>query len=335
MARAFGRRTPEPQPPAEPESPEPETAPEEPAAPGDAEWLDAAVEEFERRLAEVLKRAGEDVYSDVERDLAATEQRLRDTEQRLVETVSERLEAAIAELRVQGDAQVANELERVRETAEAPLASIRKTEAEALRKTEAAASRAERSADKAAAQIEAAAEKLGVRTRRQELKLVREENSKRMTGALARLEHEAGLRVGEVQAVRAEAEALLAEIDERVAAAESTTSEVERRLGEASERLDRTESRGQSTDAMIGEAITRLEGAIANVEQAERRMLEVEERVVATARRIAELGEHAEKAVDWEGRMAAAMRTEADAAQRISDAERRLLERIDPSADQS
>jgi hypothetical protein len=76
----------------------------------------------------------------------------------------------------------------------------------------------------------------------------------------------------------------------------------------------------------------RLEDAMTRVEDAAGRLLEVSERAGSTAKRIAELGEIAEQAVDWEGRMAAATRTEADAAQRITEAERRLLDRIDPGA---
>jgi len=319
----------------QPAAREAEAEPDEAGAPEEAAWLDAAVEEFERRLAEVLKQAGDDLYAQVERDLAAAEARMRENEQRMVQTVSERLEGAVAELRVQGDAQLADELERVKETAEAPLASIRKVEAEAVRKTESAASRAEKSAAKAAEQMEAAAEKLGTRARRQELKLVREENSKRITGALARLERQAELRIGELEAVRAEAEGLLAEVDDRVAAAASAATELEQRLDETGERLAGTESRAESTDALISDAVARLEETIASLEDAEQRVLEIGERVGATARRIAELGEHAERAVDWEGRMEAAMRSEADAAQRITEAERRLLERIDPGTEPS
>jgi chromosome segregation ATPase len=335
MARVFGRRPPEPVRPEGLEPPAPEPEPDAAGAPDEAAWLDAAVEEFERRLAEVLKQAGDDLYAQVERDLAAAEERMRENEQRMLQNVSDRLEGAIAELRVQGDAQLADELERVKETAEAPLASIRKVEAEAVRKAESAASRAERSAAKAAEQMEAAAEKLGVRARRHELKLVREENSKRMTGALARLERQAELRLSELEAVRVEAEGLLAEVDDRVAAAASATAELERRLDETADRLAETESRAESTEAVITDAVARLEQTTARVEEAEQRVLEIGERVGATARRIAELGEHAERAVDWEGRMEAAMRSEADAAQRITEAERRLLERIDPGTDPS
>jgi chromosome segregation ATPase len=337
MARAFGRGRPEPVQPEgiEPPALEPKPERDEAQAPEEAAWLDAAVEKFERRLAEVLKHAGDDLYAQVERDLAAAEERMRENEQRMVQTVSERLEGAVAELRVQGDAQLADELERVKETAEAPLASIRKVEAEAVRKSESAASRAEKATAKAAEQMEAAAEQLSMRARRQELKLVREENSKRMTGALARLERLAELRMGELEAVRAEAERLLVEVDDRVAAAASAAAELERRLDETGERLAEAESRAESTGALIRNAVARLEETIASVEEAERRVLEIGGRVGATARRIAELGEHAERAVDWEGRMEAATRSEADAAQRITEAERRLLERVDPGAEPS
>jgi len=332
MAKALGRRSPEP---PEPEQSDPYVAapqPSGPAAPGDAEWLKAAMDEFESRMAEVLKQAGEDLYEQVGRDLAATEERLRETERRLEMTVSERLEGAVAELRVQGDAQLAGELERVKRAAGAPLSEIRKVEADAVRAAEAAAARAEQSAAKAAAQIEAASEKLGVRARRQELKLAREETSKRMTEALARLEHQAELRMNEVEAVRVESGELLAQVDERVSAAAGAATELERRLDAVAERLAQTEARSESAATLIEDAVTRLERAIETVENAERRVLAVEQRVGATARGIAKLGEYAERAVDWEGRMAAAMRTEADAAQRISEAERRLLDRIDPGA---
>jgi chromosome segregation ATPase len=331
MARAFGRRSPGPVDGA-PEAPAVEPVADEPGAPADTEWLDQVVEEFENRLAEVLKQAGEELYAQVERDLAQTEKRLRETERRMELNVTERLEGAVAEVRVQGDAQLTDELERVKEAAETPLASIRKVRAEAVQAAESAAARADKSASKAATQIEVAAEKLGVRARRQELKLVREETSKRMAGALARLEHQAEIKMAEVEAVRADTEALLAEVDDRVTAASDAAAELDRRLEDIGLRLSSAESRAEATAALIEDAMARLEHSIDRVEDAEQHVLQVSERAGDAARRIAELGEYAERAVDWEGRMAAATRTEADAAQRISDAERRLLDRIDPGA---
>jgi chromosome segregation ATPase len=332
MARALGRR---PRKPPETEEPEPPLVDPGAYEPVDSDWLDATMRDFEDRISEALKQAGEELYAQVERDLAETEQRLRETERRLEENVSARLDGAVAELRVQGDAQLAAELQRVKDAAETPLASIRKVEADATIAAEAAASRAERSAAKAAGQIEAAAEKLGVRARRQELKLVREETSKRMTGAIARLEHQAELRMAEVQAIQAESAELLAQVDERVTAAAAASTELERRLFVLGERLAETERHGESAGALIEDAVARLEQVLGSIEEAERRVLEIEDRVVTTARRITELGEHAERAVDWEGRMAAAMQTEADAAARITEAERRLLDRIDPGTSQS
>jgi colicin import membrane protein len=278
-------------------------------APEQPEGLEKAVEEFVRRM--------------------------RETEDRLARNVSERLEGAVAELRAQGDARIADELQRVKEAAEAPLDSIRKVEAEAVRRAEAAASRAERSSAKAAEQMESAADKLGTRTRRQELKLVREENSKRITAALERLERQAELRTSRVEAVRSEAERTLAEVEKRVAAAGSTAAELGQRLDAMEARLAQAEARLASTEASIRDAATRLERSIAGVEEAEARVLEIGEHVGATARGIADLADSAERAVDWEGRLAAATRTEADAAQRITEAERRLLEHVDPGRDRS
>jgi len=326
LAGALGRRSPGPPPSTE----EREPAPEESGAPDEAAFLEAAVEEFERRLADVLKRAGEELYSRVERDLAATEARMRETEQRLETTISDRLDGAIAEVRVQGDTQLEYERERMREAAEAPLTSIRRERTEALREIEAAASRAEKASEKAAAQIEAAAEKLGMRARRQELKLVREENSKRITAALARLERQAGIRAEEVDAVRREAQSLLGEVNDRIADASSAAAELDRRLDEAGNRLAEAERRANESAGVIADAVGQLDRATASAEDAERRVLEISGRVEAAARRIAELGESAEQAAEWEGRIAAAVETEANVARRISDAERRLLERVDP-----
>jgi hypothetical protein len=168
MATAFGRRSREPAAP-ERDVPPMQAADDAPAGAGDAEWLDEVVQEFENRLAEVLKQAGDELYAQVERDLAHTEERLRETERRLELNVTERLEGAVAEVRVQGDAQLTSELERVREATETPLATIRKVRTEAVQAAESAASRADQSATKAAAQIVVAAEKLGKRARRQEL----------------------------------------------------------------------------------------------------------------------------------------------------------------------
>jgi colicin import membrane protein len=326
LAGALGRRS------AEPPHTE-ESAPDEATAPDEAAFLEAAVEEFERRLADVLKQAGEELYSQVERDLAATEARLRETEQRLDTTISDRLDGAIAEVRVQGDSQLEYERERMREAAEAPLASIRRERTEALREVQESASRAEKASEKAAAQIESAAEKLGMRARRQELKLVREENSKRITGALARLERQAEMRTEEVEAVREAASSLLGEIDERAAATDAAAEELERRLDEIGRRLGEMEQRVEGTAAAVADALARLDRATTSVEDAERRVLEISDRVTATARRIAELGESAEQAAEWEGRIAAAVEAEANVARRISDAERRLLERVDPGSE--
>ncbi len=332
MARAFGRRSPESGKPELEPPPAVAPPPSEPIPPADSEWLDAAIDQFESRMAEVLRQAGDELYAQVERDLARTEERLRETEERIELNVAERLEGAVAEVRVRGDAQVADEIQRVKETAETPLATIRKVRAEAVQEAEAASARADKSATKAAAQIEAAAQKLGVRVRRQELKLVREETSKRMTGALDRLERQAEVKMAEIEAVRAETEDLLAQIDERVTSAVEAADELDRRLAATGERLTAAETRAEATASLVAEAMERLEDAMARVEDAERGLLEVSERAGSTAKRIAELGEFAERAVDWEGRMAAATRTEADAAQRITEAERRLLDRIDPGA---
>src|SRR3954447_22404648 len=334
MSGALGRDS---RPPAEsiPEPPPEEQGAGEPAPPADTEWLDAAAEEFEKRLAEALKQAGEELYAQVERDLTQTEERLREAERRLELNVAERLEGAIAELGGQGDAQLSDELERFKEASEAPLATIKKVRTEAVQAAESAGARADESAAKAAAQIEAAAEKLGVRARRQELKLMREESSKRMTGALARLERQAELRMGEIEAVRAKTEEMLAQVDERVSIAVDAATELDRRLEAAGQRLSAAESRAEATASLVEDATARLDDAIARVEDAEQRVLEVSDRARATAMHIADLGEQAERAAEWEGRMVAAARTEADAAERITEAERRLLARIDPGASPS
>jgi chromosome segregation ATPase len=330
LARALGRGQAGEPAPAGAGPPE-ETPPEAP----EGEWLDVAVEEFERRVEAVLREAGEELQARVARDLAATEERLRESEERLRQNVEERLEGAVAEVRVQGDAQLADELARMREAVDAPLASIERAEAEAIRAAEAAAGRAEASVAKAAGQIDAAAEKLGARARRQELKLVREENSKRITGALARLERQAELRMAEVEAVRDEARGLLVQVDDRLATAAGTVDELDRRLEAAADRLLATEGQAQGVEELVTGAVARIEQALVQVEDSRRRIGAIEHLVEATARRIAELGEHAERAAEWEGRLSAATRSEAAAAQRITEAERRLLGRIDPGTEQS
>jgi chromosome segregation ATPase len=330
LARALGRgqsREPEPAGAVPPD----ETASETP----ETEWLDAAVEEFERRVDAVLREAGAELQARVERDLAATEERLRESEERLRRNVEERLEGAVAEVRVQGDAQLADELERMGEAVETPLAAIERAEEEAIRAAEAAAGRAEASAAKAAGEIDVAAEKLGARARRQELKLVREENSKRIAGALARLERQAELRMAEVGAVRDEAQSLLVQVDDRLATAAGTIDELDRRLESAAHRLLATEGQAQGTEELVTGAVAQIEQALAGVEDSRRRIAAIEHLVEATARRIAELGEHAERAAEWEGRLSAATRSEAAAAERITEAERRLLGRIDPGTEQS
>lgn len=300
LARALGRgqaakagqtQPGEAGPPEEPTAEEPER-----------EWLDAAVEEFERRVEAVLREAGEELQARVERDLAATEERLRESEERQRRNVEERLEGAVAEVRVQGDAQLANELERVREVS---------------------------------SQVDAAAEKLGARARRQELKLVREENSKRITGALARLERQAELRMAEVEAVRDETQSLVAQVDDRLATAAGTMDELDRRLEAAADGLLATEGQAKGVEELVTSAVARIEQALAQVEDSRGRIVEIERLVQAAARRIAELGEDAERAAEWEGRLSAATRSEAAAAQRITEAERRLLDRIDPGTEQS
>src|SRR5689334_15927474 len=131
MARAFGRRSPESGKPELEPPPEPPPVSES-IPPADAEWLDEAIDQFESRMAEVLRQAGDELYAQVERDLARTEEQLRRTEERIDQNVAERLEGAVAEVRVQGDAQVADEIARVKEAAETPLATIRKVRAEAV-----------------------------------------------------------------------------------------------------------------------------------------------------------------------------------------------------------
>ena len=280
-------------------------------------------------MAEVLRQAGDELYTQVERDLARTEEQLRETEERIELNVAERLEGAVAEVRVQGDAQVADEIQRVKETAR-PAGHDPEGPGRGRAGGEGRRRARYKPATKAAAQIEAAAQKLGVRAAAG-AKAVREGTSKRMTGALERLERQAEVKTAEIEAVRGETEDLLAQIDERATSAVEAAEELERRLGVTGERLTAAENRAEATASLVAQAMERLEDAMARVEDAEGGLLEVLERAGSTARRIAELGVTAEQAVDWEGRMAAATRTEAEAAQRITEAERRLLDRIDPA----
>jgi chromosome segregation ATPase len=333
LSRAFARPRPEPEPVEAEPTAEEENAAGEPEAPGGEEWLEAAVQEFERRLAAILKQAGDDLYAQIERDLAATEERLREAERRLAENSDARLEAAIAEIRLQGDAQLADELTRVKAAAEAPLSSIRKAETTAVRAAESAAARAQRSATVAASQIDSAAEKLTARARRHELKLARQENAKRIAAALARVERQSELKMAEVEAIREEARGLLAEVNQRVATAGDEADELALRLEITEGRLAETESRADAADALVEDAVARLEQSIDRVEEADRSVTEMEDRIGATAQRIAAIADTAERSVDLEGRMVAAAQTEADAAQRIREAERRLLDRIEPRDD--
>ena len=107
--------------------------------------------------------------------------------------------------------------------------------------------------------------------------------------------------MAEIEAVRAETEDLLAQIDERVTSAVEAAEELDRRLAVTGERLTAAETRAEATASLVAEAMERLEDAMTRVEDAERGLLEVSERAGSTARRIAELGESAEHAVDWEG----------------------------------
>jgi hypothetical protein len=213
--------------------------------------------------------------ADVEAVQSAVLERIATAEARLGEENAGRLEAESASLRAD---------------AERSLSAVREAEARVVKR------------------LEAAGEKLSRRSRRHELKLARQESSKRVDAALERVEKRAATLQDQ----------LARSAREQHAGVEAATSakrpDLDERLSAAFARLEA--------------GTERAERALAEVAESERRMFAIQGNVVAVGRQIAVAAGAAQSAADFERRLESAAAAEEEAARRVRDAERRLRERL-------
>ena len=266
-------------------------------------------DEVEARIArarESIGRSLRDVAAEAERDEAALRNR------------------AAEELARIASAELAGSLERLEGKAE-ELISTQLTAALARLSAEAEAARRSQLAEVrkvAQATIDESLPKRSRRERRQEVKLARAESSRRVSQALTKLEQRGGSLIGELDARLARADEALAE---RAGAAASRIAEAEQRLRAARSQIERAE--GQAARPLAA-ALRRVERVSGEVGRFQARLAEIEDQALASASRAGGSAALAMHAAELESKLRDAVKREAQAADRIAAAERRLLDTI-------
>ncbi len=291
--------------------------------------------------------------------------------------LEERLRAGLEEARHDLLVQLRTELERrsgeretrIEQQTEQALDSIRRAERGATQSIEvaldrvrdageAAAARAQASVASLTARVESAAKELSHRSRRHELKLVREESSRRVEAALRGVDERAGTAKREIERaaeglraglVRSAADAEM-RMRDQAAAATAEHSQLERlaadsrssleaaRTGAASGaekasiaegRLADAERRVLQASARVEESLALIDRMIGQARDAEDRLARREDRMNGMEHRIQDIGETVAGAAGWDERMWQAIRVEEEVARRIQEAERRILDLVD------
>jgi hypothetical protein len=253
-------------------------------------------------------------------------------------------------------------LDSIRGTEQGAVKSIEATMDRVREAGEAAAARAQASVASLTARVESAAKEMSRRSRRHELKLVREESSRRVEAALQGVDERAGSAKREIEraadGLRADLMRSAGDAEMRLrdqaAAAAAEQGHVERLATDSRSRLEAARSaavaseeevsvaQGRLADAerRLMEAGTRVEGALARIDQmigqvsdSEDRLARREDRMNRIERRIQGIGESAARAAGWDERMQEAIRVEEEVARRIIEAERRILESVDEPRD--
>ncbi len=265
--------------------------------------------EMEDRIArarESIGRSLRDIAAEAERDEAALRARAADELSRIAsaelagsleqleskaeDLITTQLSAALARLSVEAEA-----------AGRAQLAQVRKV---------------------AQATIDESLPKRSRRERRQELKLARAESSRRVSQALTKLEQRGGSLIGELDARLARADEALAE---RAGVAARRIAEAEQRLRAATSQIERAE--GQAARPLAA-ALRRVERVGGEVGRFQARLAEIEGQALASASRAGGSAALAMRAAELESKLRDAVKREAQAADRIAAAERRLLDTI-------
>ena len=200
------------------------------------------------------------------------------------------------------------------------------------------------------------------RSRRHELKLVREESSRRVEAALQGVDERAGSAKREIEraadglradlmrsagdaemrlrdqaaaaaAEQGHVERLATDSRSRLEAARSTAVASEEKVSVAEGRLTDAERRLMEAGTRVEEALARIDQMIGQVSDSEDRLARREDRMNGIERRIQGIGESAARAAGWDERMQEAIRVEEEVARRIIEAERRILESVDEPRD--
>jgi hypothetical protein len=150
------------------------------------------------------------------------------------------------------------------------------------------------------------------RERRHELKLARAESSRRVSRALTQLEQRGG--------------SLLGELDSRAAAAAGRIEAAEQRLRAAAADLGRAEG---EAGGHLAAALLRVDRVAGQVSDAHRRVVAIEAKALTSASRAQTSAELTRQAAELQSKLHEAATAEARAAERIVEAERKLLGLID------
>jgi hypothetical protein len=231
------------------------------------------------------------------------------------------VEAELARLTKDRDAQFADQGRRVTDAAEKARAEI----------------------EDAREQVHLTARSLERRARRHELKLVRKESTGRVEAALEKLETRTASVLSELdqRALRAGEQ-----IGASAGESEQHRQAIELKAGEVAARLDAAREQMQASEARVADALGRIEAggdlgdraqqalrrmerAIGDIESARTRVLGVERRVGEAELQVRKVGQLSDQASAVELRIRRANEAEADAAAKITDAERRLANLID------
>ena len=264
------------------------------------------VEDRIARARESIGRSLRDVAAEAERDEATL--RTRAAEE-LAEIASAELAGSLAQLERRAEDLISNRLS-------AALAQL-SAEAQAARRSQLAEVR-----KVAQATIDESLPKRSRRERRQEVKVARAESSRRVSQALTKLEQRGGSLIGELDSRLARADEALAE---RARTAAERIAEAEQRLRAATSQIERAE--GQAARPLAA-ALRRVERVSGEVGRFQTRLAEIEGQALASASRAGTSAALSMHAAELEAKLRDAVKREAQAADRIAAAERRLLDAI-------
>ena len=150
--------------------------------------------------------------------------------------------------------------------------------------------------------------------------------------AAARQEQDARIRSMVEERLASAERRLSASIDTRLESAIAALARDRRSMladwASRAARAAEVEARVEITLTRLLERVGRIDGWMGAILESERRILDVHTRIISVEGSVADSAKVAQQAADWEQRMLRASATEAEAAKRILDAERRLRDQL-------